>query len=146
MNDAPDYDEDLRVARDLKRYVQVHHRLPRWYVGTSTLLFLVGVWFSVLGVVAGWFLPLVGAALLTMNVLLFVMLLVIWRKRGVVPLSGQKIMRRYWRIAPIVVPAALVLGAAALALHPAQRIWVCLAVVVPFAFEHIHRLRSWTRP
>lgn len=134
---------DLSAAADIAGVVRYRHSLPPWYPIASSLFFVGGVGLMGLGVVAGWFLPILGAALLAFNAASFSILVTTWRVRGVVPSTGQAKWARYWRIMPIAMVAGLVLGFFAQAFGHGERIWFMLAIVLPFAVEHVCRIRKW---
>lgn len=143
MNPSPSASRDLSAAAEIAGAVRHRYSLSAWYPIVSSLFFVGGVGLMGLGVVAGWFLPVLGAALLTFNAASFSILVTAWRVRGVVPFTGRAKWVRYWRIMPVAMAAVLVLGFCAQAFGYDQRIWFMLAVVLPFTVEHVCRIRKW---
>ncbi|ALX04293.1 hypothetical protein [Aeromicrobium erythreum] len=145
MDAQMDASTRLEAANSMTARAQLRHGLPRWYATWSTAAFACGAGLSLAGAVTGWFVPLLGFVVLSLNVLTFLALFAVWRAQGVVPREGRRTRTRYWIAAPPLIVLAAGLGMFALTIGDGVNGWVTAAVVVPFAIEHALRLKSWTR-
>lgn len=136
---------DLATATRLTADARRRYALPRWYAVASTTAFVGGLALLAVGTAVGWFLPALAVAVLTANAASFPLLLASWRAGGVVPRAGRLARSRYWRAAPVLILAALLLTPVAALLRTEVGGAAWLAVAVPFAVEHLLRLRAWAR-